>query len=354
MREYDVVVVGAGPAGSVTAARAEPRRSGLRVLVLDYKQTVGQPMQCGEGFPAYTEMRRIIPRIDCEELFDFPDGIVRHEVQGMKFVSPSGRAYVGDLKGCTIDRDRLDQHFAAQAVERGAELELSTRVVKIEGDVLTTTRGPVRARTIVGADGPNSFVASACRGFVPNRALCRCSFVLAEGDFKDDLLELWFGNEWKGGYFWVFPKGGEANIGLGVRGNNSTRALLDAALTRLARHRDFRVRYRGGGVVPLGGLKKRLATEHAALVGDAAGMVFPSNGGGTACAMLAGKVLGECLRDRLPLSVYESRVRALLERPLARSLTQRRLLDLSLYRDSLLELMMRWADRGGWRRFIIG
>ncbi|MBI2839103.1 MAG: NAD(P)/FAD-dependent oxidoreductase [Acidobacteria bacterium] len=354
MREYDVVIVGAGPAGCVTATTVDPRRSGLRTLILDYRRIVGVPVQDGEGLPDYGEMRRIVPGIDCEELFDFPAGIVRHRIEGMKFVAPSGRAYVGDLKGWTIDRDRLDQHFAAQAVERGAELQLSTRVVRVENGTVWTAGEPIRARWIIGADGPNSVVAASVPGLGPNRAMCRCAFVVVEGDFREDLIELWFGREWKGGYFWLFPKGTQANIGLGVRGRANPRELLDAALARLSRRKSFRLSFRGGGVVPLGGLKPRLANEHVALVGDAAGMVFPSNGGGTACAMLAGKILGETLRERRPLADYEQRVRKLLERPLARSLTMRRLLDVTFYRDGMLDLMMRLADHTGWRRFIIG
>jgi len=152
----------------------------------------------------------------------------------------------------------------------------------------------------------------------------------------------------------LFPKRGEANIGVGVRGPKNVRGLLDAMLEEVRRTRKFEIKMRGCGVVPLGGLKKKIARGHVALVGDAAGMVFPSNGGGTGVAMLAGKILGDTMRNDEPLTSYEAAVKRILRPALNASLRQRRLMDLTRRSDALFAAVMWMANIKGWRSFIIG
>lgn len=353
---YDIIIVGAGPAGSCTARAIEPQRSGRSVLLLERRKQVGVPIQCGEAIPTYAELKSIFPDIDCPELFDFPPDVIAGTIEGLKLVDPFGRAYIAHLKGRMFHRDRLDQWLFDLAVDAGAEYRLHTRVRRIEGNRLVTDRGEYTADVIIGADGPQSIVSDSFPAFAPNRDLCPCSFVIAEGDFgKEEIIELWFQCRFPGGYFWLFPKNraGQANIGLGVRGYR-VRKVLDEVLAEIEGQRRFRVRYRGGGVVPLGGLKKRLAWRNVALVGDAAGMVFPSNGGGTGLAMAAGKMLGTVLRLGLPLEEYERRARSVFGKVLRNSLRVRRQMDLVRHSDRGFAAVMWLANLRGWRSFIIG
>ena len=111
---------------------------------------------------------------------------------------------------------------------------------------------------------------------------------------------------------------------------------------------------KGGGAVPLGGLKKQIVHEHVALVGDAAGMVFPTNGGGTGLAMMAGKWLGQAIGDDVPLPEYERKVHAILGPVLKRSLRTRRQMDLFRKSETVFSALMWAANSTGWRNFIIG
>jgi digeranylgeranylglycerophospholipid reductase len=97
-----------------------------------------------------------------------------------------------------------------------------------------------------------------------------------------------------------------------------------------------------------------VAWQHVALVGDAAGMVFPSNGGGTAQAMLGGQMLGEIIRARLPLSQYQCRVDEIMRPALKQSLRTRRLIDLVRHSENLFLALMWLFDRRGWESFIVG
>ncbi|MCG8608189.1 NAD(P)/FAD-dependent oxidoreductase [bacterium] len=353
---YDVIVIGAGPAGSCTAQYIHPNRSGKRVLILESKKQVGIPMQCGEALPTYAELLTIFPGADCAEIYDIPAHIHAGRIEGLRFKAPSGKSYVAHLKGQMFHRDKLDQHFFASAVENGAEYKLGARVKRIQGNRVLTVDQQYTADIIVGADGVHSVVAASFPAFRPNRDICPCAFVLAEGEFDEEIIQLWFESRFPGGYFWLFPKNaaGEANIGLGVRGPTAVRRLLDQVLKELQSQYAFTIKQKGGGAVPLGGLKNKIVDKHVALVGDAAGMVFPTNGGGTGVAMMAGKWLGEMIAAGQPLIEYEKKIQALVRPVLKSSLRTRKQMDFFRKNDRIFSALMWVANQTGWRSFIIG
>ncbi|MFQ5603360.1 MAG: geranylgeranyl reductase family protein [bacterium] len=353
---YDVIIIGAGPAGSATAIYINPERSGLRVLLLEGKKEVGVPLQCGEAMPTYDDLLTVFPKADCRELFDLPDEVQAGAIEGLKFKAPSGRIYTADLKGQMYHRDKLDQHLFKRALACGAEYRLNSRVKKIAKNQVWTSDDTFTADFIVGADGVFSVVSKAFPAFVPNRDICACAFVLASGDFKENVIQLWYESRFTGGYFWLFPKSkaSEANIGLGVRGRANVRTLLERELQQLSEQGPFLIKYRGGGAVPLSGLKPKIVSENIALVGDAAGMVFPTNGGGTGLAMMAGKWLGEIIAKRQALIEYEKKVQAILGPVLKKSLRTRRQMDLFRKKPSVFSAVMWLANLKGWRQFIVG
>jgi len=354
MKRYDVIIVGAGPAGSTTAYYINPARSGISVLLLESRRQVGLPIQCGEALPTYHDLKMAFPRINCPELFQLPDHVIASEVNGIKFVLPQRRSYFAHVTGLMINRDKLDQYLFEQAVSVGVEFKLHTRVRKIDGGRVFSVDEEFVGDIIIGADGPNSVVSSYFPAFAPNRRLVMCSFVIAEGDFFDKHIELWVDKRFPGGYFWLFHKNGHANIGIGIRGHKSAHNILNSMLKELSKYRKFKIKTHGGGVVPLGGLKGRVAWQHIALVGDAAGMVFPSNGGGTAQAMLGGQILGEVIRSGLPLSEYQDRIDQIMRPTLVRSLHTRQLIDVARQSDILFRAIMWCFDRRGWNTFIVG
>jgi len=353
---YDVIIVGAGPAGACTAAAISPVRTGKRVLLLEGKKRVGLPMQCGEAIPTYEELLSIFPQAGCPELYDLPSDVYAGTIAGIKFRSPSGRTYVADLKGQMMHRERLDQHLFDRAVAAGVEYRLGERVHTVREHEIETAAGRYSADIVIGADGVYSLVSAATPAFSPNRDICPCALVLAKGDFYSEYIELWFESRFPGGYFWLFPKNrvGEANIGLGMRGPKNVRQLLDRVIAEIRDHYGLEIIGKSGGAVPLGGLKEVVVHRHFALVGDAAGMVFPTNGGGTGLAMMAGKWLGEIIAADQPLSLYERKVNNILRPVLQRSLRTRRQMDFFRKSERAFEALMWLANLRGWRNFIIG
>ncbi len=351
-RKYDVIVIGAGPAGSCTARDIAPNKSGLSVLLIENKKTVGIPIQCGEALPTQHDIDVTFPAVDCAGLISPPSHVLASHIDGIEFVLPRGRRMLVPVPGLMIHRDRLDEFLFQQAVAAGAHYRLGVRVRKIDGNRVCTEDEEFQGGIIVGADGPNSLVSNSFGAFSPHALLVPCAFVIAKGDFYDRHIHIWVDARFPGGYFWIFPKNGEANIGVGLRGTTRVKDTLKTTLAELKQSTPFEIKTSGGGVVPMSGLKKRLVWRHVALVGDAAGMVFPSNGGGTAQAMLSGHILAGVIRDRLPLSEYQTRVDKYLRPAFDRSLRTRQLVDVCRRNDHLLLGLLWLFDRRGWKSFI--
>jgi len=350
--EVDVLIVGAGPAGSTTARYCAGKDT--RVLVIDRRHEIGYPVQCGEFLPSAKEMYSMFPKsMDLEELFAMDDGVVAGEVSGMDLVSPGGKAYRCPFEGVTLDRRASDKYLAKLAVESGAELRTGASLLSVGSGTAKTTIGDVSFKVIVGADGPNSRTARAA-GLAKPSARYPAVTCQAEGDFEP-VIKMYFGSVAPGGYGWVIPKRRGANVGVG----------FDPSLLLRRPSQHFQEFVSGLGIsfkdvamgfVPQSGPVPRTVKGNTVLVGDAAGQVMPSNGGGIPIAMIAGRIAGQTIREHLSRAVslteYERRWRAVLERPLARSLWTRRLGSIFLPADGRTEFAMRVLGARGLARAI--
>src|SRR5256714_9578936 len=283
---YDVIVVGAGPAGG-TAARYAARR-GLRVLLVDKRKEIGVPVQCGEYVAHNEEVRSIFPTVDdLDDLMAVPYQVREVDTPVIRIWSPKGRRYDVPFKGFTVRRDRMDQGIAAQAVAEGAEILTETTVNRVHGEEVDTNRGSFEGRVGIGSDGPRSTVAKSVGLEWPVSAPAMSR--TADGEFSNS-TDMFFGNLAPGGYAWIIPKAHCANVGLGTwqyfRGN------LQSLFDRFVRSRDLEPGRATGGFVPVMGPPPRTVKDNAMLVGDAAGMVMATNGGGNNVAMIAGRIAG--------------------------------------------------------------
>ncbi len=305
---YDIIVVGSGPAGSSAAASAAA--SGRRVLLLERKPVPGVPVRCGEGIGHQGLTLSLPPR---------PEWI-KSTVTRARMVSPSGIAVeVGNVdKSYILDRERMDADLVKTAVEAGAEFRASSPViwaeetpskrykviVKVHGDNIDTYNNAINniefeASCLILADGVESRLAR-CFGWdtalrledIETAAFAR---VEAEG-IENDCCTFYTGSAVApGGYLWVFPRGvGAANVGLGVIGSRCRSGLPKELLL------DFIGRkYPGGrvtdlhcGGVPVGRWVKPLVRGGVMLVGDAARQVNAINGAGIAYSLYAGRLAG--------------------------------------------------------------
>jgi digeranylgeranylglycerophospholipid reductase len=294
--EVDVLVVGAGPAGSVAAVEAARAGPGLHVVLLERDRAVGVPVRCAEG----------VGDAGLRE-FANPDGAawVARKITRVIFLAPDDtevKVAERDV-GWILDRTRFDASLAAQAVAAGAELRLSTEATGMtrepDGRWRVGLRGPggrttCHARVVIGADGVETMVGrwAGLDTRVPARDMESCAQYVVQGiDFDPDAIYLQFGDQVApGGYAWLFPKGERvANIGLGLvalkTDGRNARQYLDAWIARRF-PRGALTAYTVGGVIVHPTIRKSYA-DGVLLAGDAAHMINPLSGGGIVNAMKA-------------------------------------------------------------------
>jgi digeranylgeranylglycerophospholipid reductase len=313
----DVVIVGAGPAGSSCAEHAA--LNGVDVVVLERRPVIGEPVKCGEFMPSLNEIKAIFPdALELDPIFDVPADLHCLETNQIRIFSPKMRSWNVPFSGYTTDRNRFDQHLAAKASKAGARIITGTPVTKVKEGLVQADGLEVEAKVIVGADGPLSIVGKSF-GYERSKDLCPAVTLQIKGDF-DPVAEMYFGSVAPGGYAWIIPKKGVANVGLGVAPhfakmtvNEYFRKFLE--LKGLKTDMDIT-----GKFVPMTGPIRQATKGHSLLVGDAAGHVMAVNGGGIPIAMITGRLAGRAvachIKNGAPLTDYEDMCRRQVYKPL--------------------------------------
>ncbi len=302
--EYDVVVVGAGPGGSMTARDAA--RAGLDVLMIEKRQEIGTPVRCGEG----------IAKIWLDEVGIEPnDKWIALEVSGARIVAPNGQ-YVdlteelaGNETGFVVHRDIFDRSLAEEAVRAGAKTMLkcsATSVIKDDRGFVVGVRAKqwgkeyeLRAPVVVGADGFESQVGrwAGIDTKVKAKDVNTClQYELVGIDIDKFYNEFHIGSMAPGGYVWIFNKSEDsANVGIGinlamVKQPGEVKQYLDRFIARQPRLAKGQNVETVAGAVSVGLPLESVTTDGLMLVGDAARMIDPLTGGGVSNACISGQV----------------------------------------------------------------
>lgn len=280
---FDVLIVGAGPAGS-SAARAAAEAGG-NVLMIEKRRRIGEPVQCAEYIPRLLTQTVKVP----------PEAIAQ-EIEGLITFMPDGEVLRRRAPGLILNRAKFDQALAIEASRAGAKILTRTRAISKEGDGVKIV-GPsgedeIRASVIIGADGPDSVVGSWI-GQKNKRIMWAMQHTVMLKQPTHD-TEVYFGKEYPGGYAWLFPKGEWANVGVGVQrelGGVPKQAL--AAFKERIRDRIGEVVGVTAGRIPVGGpLRSIDEGARIMLVGDAAGHTHAITGGGIPQAVICGAMAG--------------------------------------------------------------
>lgn len=282
--ECDVLVVGAGPAGSSAAAAAA--RSGATVIMIDKRAEVGVPVQCAEYIPKLLAME-----------VELSPAVVAQEVQSTETYINSKKEAKTKTPGYIINRDVFDKELANEAIRNGARLVESTKALhRTKHGVLVSRDGhetEITSKIIIGADGPASTVGAWINQ--KNSRLVNALQTTVPLTQPVGHCEIYFEPEFYAGYGWLFPKGEVANVGVGVAsGRSNLRKLLKGLLERLADEGKVLATENcfTAGLIPVGGPVKTVI-ENIILVGDAAGQTHPITGAGIPQAVVCGKLAGE-------------------------------------------------------------
>ncbi|MGE5222020.1 MAG: geranylgeranyl reductase family protein [Omnitrophica WOR_2 bacterium] len=306
---YDVVVIGAGPAGSVAARRAA--ESGLKVLLVEKRQEIGAPVRCAEAIGM--EVTRPFIEPDPRWIDATVNAFAIYNSCGESVQLPPTETTL------VINRKVFDFQLALLAARAGAEVRTSTAAVGLEIEdqavkgVKIESLGrseTVRAKLVVAADGTESQAARwAGLKTVPPMAdyFLGVEFLLAglKGRLDSQVCEYHLNLELApGGYLWVFPKGEDtANVGLVM---TPDRAKTGSALSRLEQFVAVRYPHTSlmaviSGAIPATGAIRHMVTDGLLVVGDAAHQADPLTAGGINLGMigadLAMQAAVPCVQD---------------------------------------------------------
>ena len=153
--DRDVIVIGGGPAGSTVARYAAS--GGADVLVIDGRDPIGTPLQCGELVPTNDEMRRLCPDVpDMDDLFQTPESAISRHSNKMHLVPPSGKPLKFDFDGYVLNRVAHDEFLVDLAKKSGATYMVDTRVERVEENTVFLKSGEtLSAKIIVDSGGHN-------------------------------------------------------------------------------------------------------------------------------------------------------------------------------------------------------
>ena len=289
-RAWDVIVIGAGPAG--TAAAAGAAGAGARVLVIE-RHRLPRYKLCGGGLIGLS-------------LQALPQGFqapVRNEARQATFTFDLDQGTTREAEATIIPmvmRDELDAALAQHAVEAGAELLTEVTVDRIQADSegvhLATSAGEFRAHCVIGADGSASIAARAAGARYRQVDLG----LEVELEADEPRQRAWQGRvlidfgRVRGGYGWIFPKGTRLTVGaIAAKGRiDEQRAYLDDLIAAHGLD-DLTVSHQGGHLTRCRAIDSPVAAGRILLAGDAAGLLEPWTREGISFALRSGTLAGD-------------------------------------------------------------
>ena len=310
---YDVIIVGAGPAGSTAALYAH--RLGLNCILLD-KAVFPRDKICGDALSGKSV--RLMRELNLLEGVEKLEG---SEINRITFGSPSHSQFDVHLKGnknndfitkgYVVPRKIFDNFLFKKADELTETRQgFTVNDIIYENDNISGVKGTniegkeeiLNAPIIMGCDGANSIIARKLGLYemdMENTAVAiRCYYEGVEG--LSNQIELHYVSEVKPGYFWLFPAGNDkANIGIGLSKNDAKKEdrTLRQIMDEIVQSDYFRSRFGNarplekpvGWNLPLGRIQRKNHGNGFMLLGDAAGLVDPFTGEGIGNAMVAAK-----------------------------------------------------------------
>jgi digeranylgeranylglycerophospholipid reductase len=349
-QDVPLAIVGAGPAGSSAAEAAAAL--GVTVLLVDKKNEIGSPVQCGGFLPEKIELQKLLPSAHLPQtLSDIPERCILNRTRWQRIYPPSGSAKQFAVAGRVLDRRAFDRHLAARAARAGASILPATRAGLKDGslELFGRSRAQIRPQIIIGADGPHSIVSRAMGNPVQEVGIC-LEYEMADVAIDPHAAEMYFSARYApGGYAWIIPLGPDtANVGIGVRASYLAGEKLPHLLDRFIREHPVAKELLAKGevlavmrgAVPAGGSVGTILKGNMMVAGDAAGQVMATSGGGIPLAMVGGRIAGEVaaghLQGKNSLAEYPSRMREEFGAQLARSLQLRKMVDVAMKSDRLM------------------
>lgn len=328
--KFDVVIVGAGPAGCAAAYRLSGK--GLKIALID-KDTFPRDKICGDALGAdVTKQFHLISESLTEKLDQFKEKIPsngvrfftpKHEKLDIQFSKPES-IFGGGFVAKRIDFDNF--FFTETAKLPDVTVFQNQKIISIDnnGDaiVLQSATSRFEASIALGADGAHSILnKKLTQNKVEKDHYCagiRQYFSNVKGFHPENHIELHFYKEILPGYLWIFPlPNNQANVGLGMLSSVVSKKqinlkkemthLLETLPSLKERFKDAipLTEIEGYGL-PVGSMKRTLSGNRFLLLGDAAGLIDPFTGEGIANAIRSGRVAASHVLNAFELQKFDA------------------------------------------------
>ncbi len=318
--DYDIIIVGGGPAGSAAALYLAEQN--LQILLLE-KESFKRDKTCGDAFSAYSVNR--LNELGLTEKFL---SLETEKITSILFSAPNGKSIALNttedtsgnvVTGYTCRRDKFDEMILREASSRVKVLtscqviDLTSEKQKITGVIVKKENGDIlifKSKIVIGADGYGSLIArkSDLANYTNNKNL----LIAARGYYENvellpGTIEMHYCRNLIPGYLWIFPStNNSANVGVCIpkylfKKNKITPSeLLKQCLQKqpfIERFADATLQSRiESWPLPAGNSRKVFHKNGVLLIGDAAGLIDPLSGEGIGNAMTSAKIASETLK----------------------------------------------------------
>lgn len=292
-KDPELLVVGGGPAGTITARAAS--ENGVATELIDKKRDPSNSSTCGG-----------LVSIDTWKRLGEPKTALLGKINGAIIHTPDGSEYklvAESPKAVVLDRNHLNKHLLNSAKKAGAKVETGMNLTEIDNgtaivsNLLTGHTISYSPNFIVGADGPMSDVRRLSGGESSSKLLYGIQSNVKGKKIQRNLVEVFFGSEVAPGFFaWVIPtEHNRARVGLATTHGGNLPRLLTNLLNKLD---VVESSVPNAGVIPVG-TEDASPEKNILYVGDAAGQVKPTTGGGLYPISIAGEIAGRIVKNGL-------------------------------------------------------
>ena len=310
---FDLCVVGASIAGNYLAYLLS--KSNIKIVVIEEHTDIGLPFQCAG----------IISQ-KLSQLIELPEEIVLNRVKTAKIINPSGNfiKLSGNEHPYVIDRIALDRLFYGKNKNaKNITYYLGERFRSFKYSVekgqkcvlIETSKRLIKAKMLIGCDGPLSSVGKRLK--VKNKVLYAAQ-IRIKGNFHENEAVMYFHPLWKQLFGWIVPEGNNV-YRIGIASSKNVKECFHIFLKKLGIDINNKIDQQGG-IIPYGTMSKS-AFKNALLLGDAAGQVKATTGGGIVMLLTAAKHASNCVKLSFKQNDFSKRfIKKHYEKPCLRTI----------------------------------
>ena len=299
-QNFDVCIVGGSIAGNYLTFLLS--KTNLKIAIIEEHKEIGLPFQCAG-----------IVSQKLSQLIDLPKEIVLNRVKVAKIVAPSGKfiKLSGNEQPYIIDRIALDRFFYDNIKDKnnityflGEKFKLFNYYVDNQQKfvLIETSNHEIKAKLLIGCDGPLSLVASS---FGIKNKLLYGTQIRIKSNFNQNEAVMFFDPRWKELFGWIVPEGNTNIYRVGLASakniNHNFKIYLNLLHINSLKKID-----QEGGLIPYGVMNK-LAFDNVLLLGDSAGQVKATTGGGIIMLLIAAKYAAYCVQKCFKINDFSKR-----------------------------------------------